>query len=658
MPLVKFDITQRAPYAGGQTFGDAGAFEQVDGTAHFAVDPNHPANAAIVDLALAPRNAEGKVAFAADFSIVMPTDPARGNGRAIVELPNRGRRRVVALLNCCPHDAPVAREAHPGDGFLFRRGYTVASIGWQWDVYRSDALMGLEAPLAQQDGVPVGGQTMVEIRPSVRANSWQLADRTHRPLPAAEGMDDKATLLVRDYEDGEDTVIPSTSWRFAREVAGGDRVPSREHIHLDGGFEPGKIYQMVYETDRAPIAGLGLLALRDVAPFLRQPGGENPTAGNFSALIAWGISQTGRMLRHYVSLGLNVCEDGRHAYDGLAAHVAGARRGAFNHRFAQPSNQTTPLWGHVFPFADTASIDPISGRNAGLLDRQSRAGGLPKIISTNSAAEYWRGDSTLAHVDTTGSEDIAEHPSARSYLFASTQHVPGYLGQSRTNAGVNTTAREPINVLDYRPLLRAALVNLDLWITEGRAPPPSQHPRMSDKTAVDRTTVLNTFAKLPGFVTPDPERLPFIRTVDLGASEETGIGRYPPKEGAFYPALVSAVDEDGNEIAGIRLPDVTVPVGTHAGWNPRDPATGAPEQIVPMNGLTLFFAPDAETRKRRDDPRPSLAERYADEADYTAKVRAAAEALVEAHYLLAEDVGLVVEDAVVRYRQAAAGLTP
>lgn len=658
MALVKFEIAQRAPYADGQSFGDTGAFEQIDGTAHFAIDPNHPANATIVDLMLAPRNADGKVAFAADFSIVMPADPARGNGRAIVELPNRGRRRVVALMNCCPPDAPIAREAHPGDGFLFRRGYTVASIGWQWDVYRSDALMGLEAPSAEQNGTPVGGQTMVEIRPSERVGSWQLADRSHRPLPAAEGRDAQAILLVRDYEDGEDAVVPRDSWQFGREAADGSVAPSREHIHLDSGFTPGRIYQVVYETDRAPIAGLGLLALRDVAPFLRQAGGDNPTAGNFSALIAWGISQTGRMLRHYLSLGLNVCEDGRPAYDGIAPHVGGARRGAFNHRFAQPSNQTTPLWGHVFPFADIVSTDPLSGRTAGLLDHQIHAGGLPRIVSTDSAAEYWRGDATLAHVDTTGSEDLPEHPSTRSYLFASTQHVPGYLGQSRTNAGVGTTAREPLNVLDYRPLLRAALVNLDLWITEGREPPPSQHPRLSDHTAVERSRVLDTFAKVPGFTAPDPERLPFIRTVDLSGSEEEGIGRYPPKEGAFYPALVSAVDEDGNEVAGIRLPDVTVPVGTHTGWNPRDPATGAPEQIVPMNGLTLFFAPDAETRKLRRDPRPSLAERYSDEAGYTAKVRAAAAALAEARYLLAEDVDLVVEAAVMRYRQAAAGLAP
>ena len=198
MALTTFEIARRGPYAGGRSFGRAGAFEQIDGTAHFGVDPFHPANNRIVDLALAPRNADGLVEFQADFSIVMPVDPARGANRAIVELPNRGRRRVVAMLNCAPHDAPVLRETHPGDGFLFERGFTVVSIGWQWDVNGSEDLMGLVAPSALRRaldasgqptvaGEPIGGETIVDIRPSQRVTTWLLADRIHRPLPAAAG---------------------------------------------------------------------------------------------------------------------------------------------------------------------------------------------------------------------------------------------------------------------------------------------------------------------------------------------------------------------------------------------------------------------------------------------------------------------------------------
>ena len=224
-------------------------------------------------------------------------------------------------------------------------------------------------------------------------------------------------------------------------------------------------------------ARLGLLAARDVAAFLRRPSATNPSGNGFRVLIFYGISQTGRMQRHFLSLGLNRCEDGSRAYDGFHVHIAGARRGAFNHRFAQPSNQTTPLWGHGFPFSDVVTSDPLTGRTGGLLDQLAADGDLPKIISTDTAAEYWRGDATLAHIDPTGRHDLPEHRWTRRYLFAGAQHTPGYLGQSRTHPGTGTIARYPLNVLDYLPLHRAALINLDRWITEDVDPPPSRHPR-------------------------------------------------------------------------------------------------------------------------------------------------------------------------------------
>jgi hypothetical protein len=649
MAVSHFEIQQRKPYAGGMEFGDVGAYEQIDGVLHFAVDAKHPANQSIVDLDLASKDSDGLTHFEADFSILVPLDSNKGNGRAIVELPNRGRRRLVAVLNRAPAYAPVAREVHPGDGFLFAKGFIIASIGWQWDVFRSDSLMGLEAPIAMQDGQPVTGETMVEIRPNENTESWFLADRIHRPLPAVAGSKSQAVLYVRDYEDGEDTTVPAEHWRFAD----GD-TPSNEHVSLQGGFQPGKIYQLVYQADRAPIAGTGLLALRDVAAFLRHPSQHNPTPKGCTALYAWGVSQTGRMLRHYISLGLNQTESGEMAYDGIHAHVGGARRGAFNHRFAQPSNQTTPLWGHVYPYADLPVYDPLTGQTLGLLDRQTELGCLPKIISTNTGAEYWRGDTTLAHVDPTGTSDLPEASNTRSYFFAGTQHGAGYPGQSRFNPGVNTLARYTLNVTDYRPLLRAALINLDAWVTQGIEPPASQHPRLSDGTAVTRDVILSFFAGLPGFEVPDPERLPFMRTVDMGAGESTGIGQYPAKEGKYYPALVSAIDDDGNELAGIRLPDICVPVGSHAGWNPRDPNTGSPEQIVPMNGLTVFFPATASQRKASGDPRQSIGERYADRDAYKELVQAAAQALIKQRYLVPEDLDIVVAAALLRYDAALA----
>ncbi len=655
MALVRFEITQCEPYADGRDFGATGAYEQVDGIAHFAVDPVHSANQSIVDLSLAPPNSNGLVNFEADLSIVMPVNGSKGNGRAIVEAPNRGRRRAVAMLNRAPANAPVSRHSHPGDGFLFERGFTVASIGWQWDVNRSDVLMGLSAPRAMLKGFAVRGQTMVEIRPCERISTWLLADRIHRPMPAAAGEQPEAVLYVRDFEDGVDTIVPRNRWKFVRVTDPEECDSFAKYIHLEGGFDPGRIYQIVYETDYAPVAGLGLLALRDVAPFLRNTSNDNPTAGGFSTLIAWGVSQTGRLLRDFMHFGLNLTEDGAIAYDGIAPHVAGARRGSFNHRFAQPSNQTTPLWGHAFPYADISTTDTLSAQRAGLLDHLSAAGAMPKVISTNSSAEYWRGDAALSHIDTNGESDLAEHPYSRSYLFASTQHIPGYIGQSRVNTAVHTTMRYPLNVLDYRPLLRAALINLDLWINQGVEPPPSCHPRIADGTAVTRDNILKYYASIPEFEQLSDDRLPFVRTVDMGNPESIGIGQFPGREGAFYPALVSAIDSDGNELAGIRLPDVVVPVGSNSGWNPRDPSIGSPDQIVPMSGLTLFFASDEQQRKQRADPRPSVAQRYASRADYKTQVRIVAKQLSKERFLLEQDIKIVVEAAVERYVAAAAG---
>ncbi|MCB1745351.1 MAG: hypothetical protein KDK91_33595 [Gammaproteobacteria bacterium] len=651
MSVIDFEQSSRGPYAGGREFAAIGAYEQIDGRLHFAVDPAHPANRRIVDLALASRDDKGRVRFSADFSIVQPLAPERGRQRLLVELPNRGRRRVVPTLNMAPPTAPVTREAHPGDGFLFEHGYTVASIGWQWDVYPAEEMMGLDAPLAMRDGAPLGGQTIVEIRPSRHEHTRLLADRVHRPLPTADVDDPAAVLYVRDYEDGEDEIVPRDRWCFARETDAG-LAPSSEHVHLLDGFEPGRIYQLVYHTDRAPVAGTGLLALRDVAAFLRHPSAHNPTPGDFVAAYAYGVSQTGRMQRHFISLGLNLTESGEAAYDGMLVHIAGARRGAFNHRFAQPSNQTTPIWGHLFPFADLPSTDALTGVTAGLLDTQRELGAMPRIIYTNSAAEYWRGDATLAHVDTAAKEDLPEADNVRSYLFASTQHTPGYLGQPRHSAGIDTISRYPLNLLDYRPLQRASLINLDRWCTQGIEPPPSRHPRLSDGSAVTRDVVLRRFAELPGIQPPEPGRLPFVRTVDMGAPEAEGVGRYPAVEGEFYPALVSAVDPDGNEVAGIRLPDVQVPVASHTGWNPRDPQSGAAEQIVPMNGFSLFFAATRAQRESAGDPRASLEERYVDRADYEGRVRQAAQELARQGHLLDDDVRICVDNALQRYDAA------
>ncbi|MFN8511420.1 MAG: alpha/beta hydrolase domain-containing protein [Chloroflexia bacterium] len=649
MAVTRLEIISRAPYANGCSFGDAGAYERIDGVLHFAVEPEHEANRAIVDLDRAMRDADGRVRFQADFCLLQPVDPARGSRRLLYEVLNRGRKGLTRMFNNAPPEAVPSYAIDPGDGFLLRRGWTLAWCGWQWDVIATDALLGLEAPealtIVGDRPVPIAGQIQVTFQPNEASADLLLADRVHQPYPAANPDDQDATLSVAEWRGGEATPIPRDRWRFARAGEAGP-VTDDAHIWLDGGFQAGRVYTVVYTTRRSPVVGAGLLAMRDCVAWLRHgtEGAGNPAAGRLDHTFVYGVSQSGRYLRQYLYDGLNLDESGRRVFDGILCHVAGARRGEFNHRYAQPSQQHTPNFGHLAPFADDPGAD-----GPGLLDRQRLLGGVPKIFYTNTAAEYWRGDGALVHLDARGERDLPDSADSRAYLLASAQHGPGTLPLTRHNPNDGASGEHAFNALDYSPLMRAALANLDAWVTEGVEPPPSVVPRLADGTAVPHEQVFETYRTFPGATIPDPDLLPHLRRFDLGPQAEQRIGRYPAMPGEPYPAIVSAVDADGNETGGVRMPDVAVPIATYTGWNPRHPATGGPGQIIPMQGTTLPFARTKEEREASGDPRPSVAERYRDRDDYLARVRAAAEALAEQRYLLAEDISLAVELAAERY---------
>ena len=294
MPVVDINIKSREPYANGAAFGDAGDYERIDGVLDFAVDPGNAANASIVDLEYAPVDEAGCVRFQSDFTLVAPREPSKGNGRVIVEVVNRGRRRTVAFFNRGPTPAIDSDAIPEGDGFLLRHGYSVLSIGWQWDVYRSDALLGLDAPGISIDGQPVTGQACVEMRPNLAEPTRLLANREHQPYPVANPEDPNAMLMVRDWEDGPDTVIPRSQWRFS----------DAEHVTLDSGFQPGKIYYVIYTAANPVVVGCGMLAVREAATWLRAGSNDNPVHNGYQRVYGHGVSQCGRLLRHMLYLGL------------------------------------------------------------------------------------------------------------------------------------------------------------------------------------------------------------------------------------------------------------------------------------------------------------------------------------------------------------------
>lgn len=646
MAVSGLQITRRGPYAEGRSFGASGPYERTDGTIAFAVDPAAPANAGIVDLEHAARDAAGLVRFVADFVLLQPSEPTLGARRLLFEVVNRGRRLAPRHLNGAPPEPIPTAAIDPGDGLLLREGWTIAWCGWQWDIAPSDVLLGLRAPEAQgPNGDALSGQTAFRFQPNLRAAYQQLAEPGQIPLTAADPHDPEALLTVAESARGPWHPIPRDRWDFASAGPTGPR-PDPASLWLADEFTPGRVYEVIYRTEHSPVAGSGLLAVRDTVAFLRHGdmAASNPCVGRLDHTFGFGVSQSGRFLRHFLHLGLNLDEAGHQVFDGVLTHVAGGLRGQFNNRYAQPGVMNTPGFNHLPPHADATESGAAS-----VFARQRSLGGMPKLIATNSAAEYWRGDAALTHLDPVAAHDLTLPDDTRAYLFAGTQHDPGLALLFRENPLDQLRAAHPFNLLDYTPLLRAALRNLAEWVIAGVEPPPSVLPQLADGTAVPATTALRPFATIPGAVVPDPHLLVAPRPLDLGPDTTRGIGRYPAVEGDPYPLYVAAVDAEGNEAAGVALPDLAVPIATHSGWNTRDSQIGGAGQLVPLKGSSLPFARTAAERAALADPRLAIAERYHDRADYLARVRDAAEVLVARRLLRADGVALAVAAAAARY---------
>ena len=585
--------------------------------------------------------------------MLRPVDPNRASRRIVFDVVNRGRKTVLALNSVAGSLGPAA-PLQAGNGFLMRHGYTVVWCGWQYDVLPTPGLMGMRTPEAMgPDGRSLKGRILCQFQANEPTELFLLADRVHRPHPPADIDDPAASMTVRDHPNSPAEPIDRGNFSFVRVEDGWDE-PGATHVYMPSGFEPGKIYQLVYETVGSTVVGLGFAAVRDIVSFLKYAPAEagNPCAGGIEYAFAYGSSQSGRFLRQMLHQGLNEDEEERIALDGIIAHVAGGMRGEFNLRFGQPSKDVCFIIPELFPFTDTEQVDPVSGDTGSLLARLDERGMVPKTMFTNASAEYWRGDAGLIHMDLETMTDASESESVRRYHFAGTQHGSGVFPPIEVREGDGVRGQLPFNTVDYSPLHRAALVNLDRWVSSGEPAPPSRHPSLRQGTAVESKTLLERLAKLPGVRVPSQT----TRAMRLDYGPATHLGRttkLPAVEGEEYPALVSDIDEDCNEIAGIRLPDVTVPLATYTGWSLRDPSIGNPGLYIGITGglagWTLPFPATRVERQTEGDPRPSIEERYESREDYLERVETAARALVDEGYMLDEDVGRAVEQAALRF---------
>jgi hypothetical protein len=634
--LVRWDIAKREPYAGGKPRGDAGPYEQWTGTVHFALNPSDKANEQIVDLALAPRNAAGKVEFSADFRMLVPVDRSKASGTLFYEVNNRGGATATRIID------------GGADDFLCRQGYIVLWSGWIAEVQPGDNRLRLQAPEASDGGKPIRGIVRSELivdRPAAKASLSHRGNQgSYRPTENGLAT---ARVTRREREADPRQEIPKGDWHLVSSVVSdtnrSGQLPLIE-LEVARGLKPGWIYEVVYEAEGPLVQGAGLAGIRDIVSALKYGRGEqNPllTDGGkplVQRALAFGTSQSGRCLRHFVWDGFNADERGRMVLDGVISHVAGGGLGFFNHRFASPTRTNDQHDEHLFPadyfpFTYGDSTDPFSGKTDGILRKARASNTAPKVFHTQSSSEYWHRSASLVHTDPLGKQDAEIPPEVRIYSFGGTQHgagsgFPGSVGNGQLIS----------NPADYTPLMRALVVALETWVKNGTEPPPSVYPTIADGTLVSWRKNEIGWPAIPGVTYPEVIQQPAFLDRGPKWDSERIATIEPPVVKGNYIVKVPAVDADGNERGCLNLPAITVPVATYTSWNLRNASIGAAGELLALQGSYIPFPLSRQARLESKDPRPAVTERYGSYDEYERLYVEASERLIGRRYVLAEDL--------------------
>jgi hypothetical protein len=635
--VTEINVAMVEPFAAGASYGATGDYERVRGTFKGELDPADARNKVIVNLERAPRNARGLVDYEADFFLLRPADAARGNRKIIYDVTNRGRKFVhFRLMDANPPSVATANDPKSaedaGTGLFFRMGYTLAWSGWDSEAPRSNNGMAMKPVIATDNGKPIVRMIRDELVSGTRS-------RVDPPKPGeppkkqtlklsyeAASLDQgQAKLTARRNETDPRVEIPASRWAYAGTGA-------IELLPAGTQPEPGTLYEFHYPAKDPRVLGIGMAATRDLISFLRYEkadakGNANPARPGIRTTLAFGISQSGRFLRDFVREGFNQDEAARKVFDGMLAHTAGIGGVFLNAEFAQPNRTATQHEDHTmpenaFPFSSARLNDPVTGKTASLLRND---GFDPLWMETNTSTEYWQKGASLLVTDPLGARDIELPSNARAYLIAGTQHGGAAWMTSTRGLCVN-----PRNPHSPTPALRALLVALDAWASDGTAPPPSMTPHLRNAT----------------FTTPDKLKFPALPGIEVvRRMNEIGVLEDWVKPeldmSKPYSAYVTQVDADGNEAAGIRLTDIAVPLATYTGWNYyRAPF---PEgELCDRDGTYAPFAATSAARETNKDPRPSLEERYGTHAAYVKRVEDAATKLVGERVLLQEDAERMV----------------
>ena len=624
--VTRVEITNKQDVLSGKSFGTVGAYEKLVGKIYFAIDPNNPHNKIIVDLDKAPKNAQGKVEFSADIFIVRPKDASHSNGSVILDIPNRGGKSVLSTFNRAKGSSDPTTEEEFGDGLLMREGYTVISIGWEYDIAKKPGLVLLTAPVATDNGKTITGWLPIPNQPwfipNKKADSFYYTTGYYTTYyPPLDPKNPEYRLTERPTIVSFPHLIPRTDWQFGK-LENGQINGDVNWVTMKGGFKPGMVYQLAYETSNPGVAGVGFAAVRDLASALKNSA-DFIVKGNY--VYTFGGSQVGRWQRHFIYEGFTIDEQGRKAIDALFIQTGGTGLGSFNERWAQ-ADELGSYDQTKFPIRYEMSIDPMTGKRDGLGARIP-AGLEPKILEVDTESEYYdrgRVDS-LRHISMDGGTDLPDPPNVRIFLLAGARHGSGTWPPSQIES-----QQLPEDPLEYRFAQRALLADLDAWVKKGTLPPPSLHPMVSDHTAVPQSEL--KFPNLPGVQWPTHVPGGFRNDLIAGPT-------------SVLPFLLPQVDKDGNVTSGLRLPEQTVPLGTYGGWAFRSEAYGQMDTLVSMAGSYIPFAKTKAERDKANDPRLSLEERYASRAEYLKRIEDAANKMAALRYVLQEDVPLIVKAA-------------
>jgi hypothetical protein len=644
--VVRVEVLSRTPIVSAEP--GVPAYEQIWARAHFAVNPENAHNRAIVDLDKAEKgshNRLGEVFFDADLFLMRPV--SNGNGAMLLEIPNRGGTGLLSLVD--GGRGQPESGADVGDAWLLKQGFTFASLGWQWDVAPGARSLRLYPPHAYEpEGKRISGLLRDDFTPTESSTEVPLGHIMGARLGGTEysaGAPDDArnVLTVRDSPHGPRTVIPRTQWSFTHTVDG-KPAPNSRFLHLDSGFVPGRIYELVYVVYDPVVAGLGFAAVRDFVSWMKHsPDAIAPVKVVYGA----GISQCGRFLRDMLYQGFNADESGQMALDGVLAHVGGAGRGEFNYRFAQPSRDAQPMssidWPtDIFPFTDEPESDPAhpTAPKAGLLDLAKQQHVMPKIFFSHTSYEYWGRAASLIHTTADGKADASIGPNVRIYYYSGLQHFSVNFPPEMTG----WSSQQLPSPLPIRWFWRAMIANMDAWVRSGKKPPASRYPKIADGTLV--TVEKLAFPAVPGLNSglKPPATHSQGWDLDFGPDWRAGIlVKQPPEVGYDYLALVPQVDADGNDLGGIRLPEIVAPLATYTGWNLRVASIGAPTERLAFLGSFVPLRKTAAEAAQAHDPRAAIESRYKDYAEYRAQFQKAVDGLVGERYILAEDGAQLME---------------